>query len=112
MSSPSSINMFGITADILRIAVASDLGLSESLIEILSFSISPGSKMGDNFSCDVKAVEVEYHVKDRVEDTPGQNKTSYYMAKVFPESDERIRFLKEVRPYSYSIVRVFSMTTT
>ena len=107
-----------LTAAILRSVLARDLGVPESSIEVFSFSISPGSNKGDNFVCDIKAVEVEYRVS--AEKPEGEQETEpeetgskddaqaaanrdegaerrSYMAKVFPENARRIDFLKEVR---------------
>ncbi len=57
-----------------------------------SFFCIGGSKEGDNYACDIKAVSAVADVKGKPD-----GETYFYMAKCFPMSPERVRFIVEVR---------------
>ena len=82
---------FGITPAILRTVLSRDLGVSEANIEVVSFSLAPGTKKGDGFACEMMAVEVEYRLEEA--DISGKRN---YMAKVLPENQSRAEALKKV----------------
>ena len=78
-----------LTKPILAASIARDLSVEADEVEVLSFEVSPGSKDGDNYSCVMKAVEVEAVVKDK-------KISKRYMAKCYPMNEFRAKSLKEV----------------
>ena len=77
-----------ITEAIVRTTVAKDLGVSDDEVELKEFEVGQGSAKGDNYATEMKAFRVEAIVK-------GRKVRKSYMAKCFPVSEFRVKFLKE-----------------
>ena len=101
-----------LTEEVLKKAIANEFSKIEALVEVLEFNVTGkqhmtistkvggsmewiffgftgGSNKGDNFACEMKAVAVTAKVD-------GETKNISYMAKCFPLSDARVKFLKDV----------------
>ena len=94
-----------ITEDIVAASMARDLGVAADDVVVKDFKVSEGSNRGDNYACEMKAIDVEATVK-------GEDVERHYMAKCYPMAEFRVTGLKEARmsvPISH-IIRVLFMT--
>ena len=79
-----------ITEAILRQSLATKYGKDESKVKVTGFEVTEGSKKGDNFACEMKAVKVKAVVD-------GEEKVEDLMTKAFPFNEWRIKWLQEVQ---------------
>ena len=90
-----------ITESVLRKAIVSDLDLtSQDDVEVVGFEVTGGSKRGDNFACEMKAVSAVAKIKGKEE------RSFNYMAKCFPMNAFRVEFLKSVRNSHNPIISI------
>jgi hypothetical protein len=83
------VDGYQINNESLTRAIVAQLGCKPSDVFITEFSSKPGSKIGENFTCILFAVEVKAQIKGRYE-------TFHFMVKCLPASEVRAKFITDV----------------
>lgn len=78
-----------LTNAILGKAVANKYSLADQDVKVHDFKVSMGAKLGDNFACDVKTVDVTVDVK-------GVRENINFIAKLLPTDKMRMEMLGKV----------------